>query len=1369
MTDIATLRIIIDSANAQGQASRITADIQRMGDAGTRAERAMGGLSGALRGMGQMAALAAAAVGGIGLTRVITESSQYERALSSLRAVSQATNTEMSQFAETARELGATSPYSATESVQAMEALSSAGLKTTDVLTTIKPALSLASAGQLELAAAAELGATTLNQFNLGASEFQRVADVLATGAAVGATNVSELGVGLRQVGVIASQSGIDLESTTAALVALSDAGLRGEQGGTALRGVLSGLSKDSGEAAEVMTRLGITGSTVAERFEQLKESNISADDALTLFGEEARAAGNILGTTGDKVAEVTDKLRNAEGAVDEMAATIEDNLIGDLRQLTSALSEAALQAGSDSGLNGQLRILTQSMTEFVSEVNEMPKAALLQETKRYWDELFDVASLNGFREALSAFVDEAKSSIPEAFANLPETLARLTIEVEHQFNLMAVAIIEAWAKSKAAAQNAFNLMSELASWAGAQIKNAMLSALAAVVDGYASTLNSLGNLVGNANENLLGAIGLDSAVVAGAADGLRDMAGGAREAAGEIRGLITDKRSLSEIVGQSIGKYNEESAAIEGVFQSNRDLANSERALALTKTDQIVKTHEARQAEIIRLDALEKLDKKLNDYGQSTGSLSQITNTYFDSIESAIRAEEKGNITTADRIRIVDSYSRELEKLTSGIGETDKETKKLERSTDDVNRSTKEYTGSTERLSQQSSNLAREQQSLNREYEQTEDAINRLRGEIDPLWRATEDYLDTVELLNDAVDKGIITQSEAADMSAHFAGELDQLAASAEETGKTNEKAADDAFNAWEFAARGIDELFSDIFRNLIEGTQSWGDLLKNWFVGLLSDLAALAVRNVIVIPFVQEVFGGGVAGQLYGQAAGQVAGQAAGGQTTGGFISNIGSFFSGNSISTSIGESQIGQSIGLEGASLSNAALLGYGVAGGYLGGALFEGEYASTGGGFGASAGALYGSAFGPIGTAVGAALGAVAGGFIGSLFGGDYQAYPYSLVQVGGGGLPIGDSDNISQGPLTIGASGLQFQAVAKHEDLAGAQALQDELLALDAILFSVAPNANLAGVNLGDFGQTLDGVLAGLDGYQAPDTDIVGEFVRAWLEAAENVNEHARSLVLSMDGSGHELAAAFVGINALLEYSASSPMAAYEEALRAQEVTLWDAAAAQRDYIVELASTFEGTPEQIAQLADAVSIRYQQEIALVTQIMGMIQSVQDLGDASIERIRLATMTQEEQVQYFLLQAEQIRASLTDLSDPEQIFEAFQEGVDAQTSAFNALSAENQGMFAAQFINWIEAFQAETQALLADRAAQVESENQSLSAVISNAFESPAATMASAAFEFRAAAQELRAALEAGVPIQVVTVETPAAQQSSQVGF
>ena len=280
--------------------------------------------------------------------------------------------------------------------------------------------------------------------------------------------------------------------------------------------------------------------------------------------------------------------------------------------------------------------------------------------------------------------------------------------------------------------------------------------------------------------------------------------------------------------------------------------------------------------------------------------------------------------------------------------------------------------------------------------------------------------------------------------------------------------------------------------------------------------------------------------------------------------------------------------------------------------------------------------------------------------------------------------------------------------------------------------------------------------------------MVAKFVKEWLRAADELDERARDLVLSMDGTGRELAASFVGLSRLFAYGENSPTQAYQDAIANTEQTLWQAAEAQRNYVIELMASFEGTPEQIATLADAVSARYAQEIALIEQITGMIQGVQDLGQSTVDRFRLSVMSEEQQYNFFSMQAEQFRRSLEGLTDPAQIWDAFQRGIDAQNRAFDLLSQDQQRAVVDQFVQWTEGFQAEAEAILGERAAQVENEHAALAGVIQEAFGAPSANMNQAAERMERAAGRIEAVFAQGLPPQAITLYLPGSGDS-QLGY
>ena len=161
-----------------------------------------------------------------------------------------------------------------------------------------------------------------------------------------------------------------------------------------------------------------------------------------------------MLSQTGDKVSNLTARFNDNEGAVKRAADTMGDNLIGDLKELASALSEAALQIGSDSRLNGALRDLVQGISNVVTEFNEFPKADFFDEQKRYWSESFKVVfgniddQINEAEKTVAEFQTawrDLEPVVEDVLGNLPIIAARAMIETQAAFEKALAQINVAW------------------------------------------------------------------------------------------------------------------------------------------------------------------------------------------------------------------------------------------------------------------------------------------------------------------------------------------------------------------------------------------------------------------------------------------------------------------------------------------------------------------------------------------------------------------------------------------------------------------------------------------------------------------------------------------------------------------------------------------------------------------------------------------------------------------------------------------------------------------------------------------------------------------------------------------------------------
>ena len=107
--------------------------------------------------------------------------------------------------------------------------MAKAGVSTKDILGGgLKGALSLAAAGSLDVAEAAEISASALTQFKLSGDKIPHLADLLAAGAGKAQGSVQDLGAALNQSGLVAASTGLSIEETTGVLAAFASAGVDG-------------------------------------------------------------------------------------------------------------------------------------------------------------------------------------------------------------------------------------------------------------------------------------------------------------------------------------------------------------------------------------------------------------------------------------------------------------------------------------------------------------------------------------------------------------------------------------------------------------------------------------------------------------------------------------------------------------------------------------------------------------------------------------------------------------------------------------------------------------------------------------------------------------------------------------------------------------------------------------------------------------------------------------------------------------------------------------------------------------------------------------------------------------------------------------
>ena len=359
------VKIVLDSTGAEQNANRFEASMTGAGAASDRTAFSVKKL--------------AAAIGGLVVLRQATAffssavkvAADFNAEMSKVAAVSGATAEELEDLTNIAREMGATTGFSASEAAGGLRFLSQAGFEAQESIEALPQVLSLAAAGGIGLANAADIASNIMSGFGAEASQTGDIVDVLAATASRANTNVDQLGQAMSFVAPISASLGVSIADTSAAIGVLSDAGIQGGRAGTSLRRVMTSLVNPTGEASAEIERLGLTledvnpdVNSITDVVNKFAEAGLNTSSAMKILGAEGGPALLALTSNNARLEELTENMNDAEGAAARMAEQMRDNLTGDTKALNSALEALKIQLGDT--FTPQAREGVQGMTAAV-------------------------------------------------------------------------------------------------------------------------------------------------------------------------------------------------------------------------------------------------------------------------------------------------------------------------------------------------------------------------------------------------------------------------------------------------------------------------------------------------------------------------------------------------------------------------------------------------------------------------------------------------------------------------------------------------------------------------------------------------------------------------------------------------------------------------------------------------------------------------------------------------------------------------------------------------------------------------------------------------------------------------------------------
>lgn len=363
----------------QEQAATTNAALEKMDAVGAKMESVGNSIAGAGKKMMPLTTV----IGGLGIAAVKT-AADFDSSMSQVAAISGATGDDLQALRDKAREMGEKTKFSASEAADAMTYMAMAGWKSKDMISGIDGIMSLAAASGEDLATTSDIVTDALTAFGLSAKDSGHFADILAAASSNANTNVSMMGETFKYCAPIAGALGFSAEDTAEAIGLMANAGIKSSQAGTALRTIMNNLAGDvkiSGKAIGDVT-IATTNADGSMRdlsdiladcraaFGKLTESE-KANAAESLVGKNAMSGFlALMNAAPEDIAKLSGAIDNCDGSAEKMAATMQDNLAGQLTILKSQLQELAISFGEI--LMPAIRSIVSKIQDFVGKLNSM-------------------------------------------------------------------------------------------------------------------------------------------------------------------------------------------------------------------------------------------------------------------------------------------------------------------------------------------------------------------------------------------------------------------------------------------------------------------------------------------------------------------------------------------------------------------------------------------------------------------------------------------------------------------------------------------------------------------------------------------------------------------------------------------------------------------------------------------------------------------------------------------------------------------------------------------------------------------------------------------------------------------------------------
>lgn len=364
---------------------------------------------------------------------VINTGADFEAGMARVAAISGASGMEIEALNEKAKEMGAATVFSATEAASAFEYMAMAGWKTDDMLDGISGVMNLAAASGENLATVSDIVTDVITAMGYSASDSARFADVLAAACTNANTDVALMGDTFKYVAPVAGAMGYSIEDLAIATGLMANSSVKGGHAGTALRAILTNLSKPTKQMSKAMKKLGISvtesdGSmkslrTVMQNMRQafagLTESQ-RTQYAATIAGQEGMSGLlAIVNASEEDFNNLMEAVDNSSGTASHMAEVMNDTLRGALENLGGVIETISIDLNEMMNDSSELQGLKNIVNFIADSINSIYEAFKLGGL---------AAALDKAKSILSGLAQSLIDGAPDAFGAAAEAIVNALV-----------------------------------------------------------------------------------------------------------------------------------------------------------------------------------------------------------------------------------------------------------------------------------------------------------------------------------------------------------------------------------------------------------------------------------------------------------------------------------------------------------------------------------------------------------------------------------------------------------------------------------------------------------------------------------------------------------------------------------------------------------------------------------------------------------------------------------------------------------------------------------------------------------------------------------------------------------------------------